>query len=71
MTKRATSDSELVDVREMALILKVPPSWLYERTRKGSRAIPQVRLGKYVRFRADQVVKFFEAQRAGGTRRKR
>ena len=70
MTKRATSDSELVDVREMALILKVPPSWLYERTRKGSNAIPQVRLGKYVRFRPNEVVKFFEAQQLGRSKQR-
>ena len=70
MTRQATSDSGLVDVSEMARLLGVAESWVYERTRKGSWAIPQVRLGKYVRFRPDQVVKFFEAQRAARVRRK-
>ena len=63
-------DTKLVNVQEMARILGVAESWLYERTRRGPKAIPLVRLGKYVRFRPDQVVKFFEAQRAARVKRK-
>lgn len=35
-------------VKETAVFLGVPESWIYERTRKG--AIPVIKLGKYVRF---------------------
>ena len=52
-------DAKLVNVQEMARILGVAESWLYERTRRGSKAIPLVRLGKYVRFHPNEVVKFF------------
>ena len=69
-TQSEQPNTKLVDVREMAQILRVPESWLYERTRRGPKAIPLVRLGKYVRFRPDEVVKFFEAQRGGGARRR-
>ena len=50
----------LVDVREMARILNVPVSWLYDRTRKG--AIPSIRIGKYVRFNSEEVLAFFRAK---------
>jgi excisionase family DNA binding protein len=35
-------------VKEAADLLRVPVSWLYERTRTNS--IPHVKLGKYLRF---------------------
>lgn len=49
----------LITVDEMAQQLKVPVSWIYQRTRLGQKAIPHVRIGKYVRFNADEVVAFF------------
>ena len=39
---------ELLTLAETAALLKVPKSWIYERTRKG--AIPHLKLGKYLRF---------------------
>jgi len=43
---------ELLTVSEIASTLKVPVSWVYERTRKsGSDRIPHIKLGKYLRFR--------------------
>lgn len=56
--------SRLVDVREMARVLNVPVSWLYERTRKG--AIPAIRIGKYVRFNSEEVLTFFRAKSPDG-----
>ena len=50
----------LVNVEEMANILGVPVSWLYQRTRLNT--IPCVRVGKYVRFKPEEVVTFFQAQ---------
>ena len=38
-------------VAEIAGFLKVPVSWVYERTRRrGIDKLPHVRLGKYLRF---------------------
>ena len=43
----------LFTVEEAADTLKLPKSWLYERTRKN--AIPFRRIGKYVRFTAEDI----------------
>ena len=50
----------LATVEQMAEILQVPKSWLYHRTRQGQEAIPHVKLGLYVRFDPDEVIKFFK-----------
>ena len=52
----------LVDVKEMASILGVPASWLYQRTCR--RQIPCLKVGKYVRFDPEEVLDFLKA---GGT----
>ena len=52
---------QLVGVEEMAGILGVPVSWLYQRTRLN--AIPCVRIGKYVRFKPEEVLASFQSQR--------
>jgi excisionase family DNA binding protein len=45
-------EHELLTVPEIASALKVPLSWVYERTRRsGSDRIPHIKLGKYLRFR--------------------
>ena len=51
---------ELITVQELAKKLKVPVSWVYQRTRLGQEAIPHVKMGKYVRFDWDEVVEFLE-----------
>ena len=48
----------LITVEEMAGKLNVPRSWIYQRTRLGPKAIPHVRVGKYIRFNAEDVVAF-------------
>ena len=52
----------LVTPRELAAILKVPVSWLYQRTRLGPAAIPHVKVGKYVRFDPQEVIAFLRSQ---------
>ncbi len=59
MEKRDKTQTNLVDVSEMASILRVPKSWIYQRTRQGQSAIPHVKLGIYVRFDPEEVIKFF------------
>lgn len=52
MGQKGEFGEELLTVSEIASTLKVPVSWVYERTRKsGSDRIPHIKLGKYLRFR--------------------
>jgi excisionase family DNA binding protein len=54
---------ELMTVSEIAAVLKVPNSWVYERTRRrGIERIPHVKLGKYLRFSMPQIRKWLEKQ---------
>jgi len=51
---------KLLTVEELAEILSVPKSWIYDRTRQGQEAIPHHRFGKYVRFDYEQVLDHFK-----------
>ena len=55
----------LVGPKEMANILKVPVSWIYQRTSEGHEAIPFIKMGKYVRFDPGEVIEFFKKQENG------
>ncbi len=58
---------ELLTVDELAQWLKVPPSWIYERTRRrGEGRLPFIKLGKYLRFEAAAVRTYLERQRRSG-----
>lgn len=57
----------LVTPQELAAILKVPVSWIYQRTRLGPEAIPHVRVGKYVRFDPQEVIVFLRPTGKGGS----
>ena len=52
----------LATAQELAAILKVPVSWIYQRTRLGPEALPFIRVGRYVRFDPQQVIAFLEAK---------
>ena len=52
----------LVNADEIARILNVPKTWIYERTRQGQKAIPFIRLGAYVRFQPEVVINFFKSK---------
>jgi excisionase family DNA binding protein len=53
---------ELLTVSEVAAALKVPVSWVYERTRRsGTDQIPHFKLGKYLRFRWPAVRQWLES----------
>ena len=59
--------SRLLTVEEVAGLLNVPVSWVYERTRqRGLNRLPGFRLGKYWRFREAEVFAWLERQHAGG-----
>jgi excisionase family DNA binding protein len=48
---RIVAAQDLMTVSEVAALLKVPVSWVYERTRRpGIEKLPHIKLGKYLRF---------------------
>ena len=52
MGQNPDSAEEQLTVSEVAAALKVPVSWVYERTRRfGTDQMPHFKLGKYLRFR--------------------
>lgn len=58
-------DHGLMDVTETARMLRVPVSWVYERTRRrGRERLPHLKLGKYLRFEIAAVREWLNAQRA-------
>jgi len=52
--------AELLTLDEVVTWLRVPRSWVYERTRKGQ--IPHVKLGKYLRFSRQALAEWLGAQ---------
>ena len=60
---RAQNFHELLTHEEIAARLKVPASWVYEKTRKRCQnPIPSIPMGRYIRFDWDAVVKWLEQQ---------
>jgi|SRR5919108_2298885 excisionase family DNA binding protein len=65
----ATGEKEsnhLLTIQQVAELLHVPVSWVYGRTRKRStQRLPDIRLGKYWRFREEEIHRWIESQRGG------
>jgi excisionase family DNA binding protein len=60
------STQPLLSIEEVAALLNVPVSWVYERTRRrGIHRLPGFRLGKYWRFSQTEVVAWLQRQRGG------
>jgi excisionase family DNA binding protein len=60
----ATLDSELLTREEVATILKLKPSTVYELTRRRTRTpLPFLKVGKYLRFRPSEVYNWLEGCR--------
>ena len=56
----------LLTVHEVAELLRVPVSWVYERTRRrGMERLPHIKIGKYLRFRLREVESYLENLRRG------
>jgi len=51
-------------IDEAAALIRVPKSWLYERTR--TNTVPHVKLGKYLRFDRDELVAWTRQFRRDG-----
>ena len=56
----------LLIAREVAELLAVPESWVREATRDGR--LPHLRLGRYRRYRREEIEAWLEEQRGGGGR---
>ncbi len=57
---------ELLTVEEVAELLRVPRSWVYERSRARSRnRLPHVKLGKYLRFYKADILRYVEKMKRG------
>ena len=58
MDPRIPGDA-LLTVRDVAEVLRVPVSWVYEHARRRSRPrLPSIKIGKYLRFTASDVRAF-------------
>jgi excisionase family DNA binding protein len=54
----------LLTVHDVAGFLRVPPSWVYERTRRRGRdRMPHIKVGKYLRFRREDVLGWLDEYR--------
>lgn len=62
---RVSPESEaLLTVHEVAQLLRVPVTWVYERTRRrGLEALPHLKIGKYLRFRLSDIERYVETLR--------
>ncbi len=66
----AESQETLLTVQDVAEILKVPLSWVYEHTRRnGPGRLPHIKVGKYVRFLNVDISRYVEEMRASDGRR--
>ncbi len=65
-TEQETQEGQFLTVQDVAKLLRVPVSWVYGHTRKRSlERLPGYRLGKYWRFREDEIVAWVKCQRGG------
>jgi excisionase family DNA binding protein len=54
----------LMTVGDVADLLQVPVSWVYDRVRRSARErIPGIKLGKYWRFRRSEVLAWLDARK--------
>jgi excisionase family DNA binding protein len=59
-------ERELLTVEDVAKLLRVPTSWVYERTRRRKiDRLPGIRLGKYWRFVEADIFEWLDRQRTG------
>lgn len=60
------NERELLTIDQVAELLKVPKTWIYQRTReRSSNTIPYYKVGKYLRFKSSEVQGWLQEQRRG------
>ncbi len=58
--------AKLLTLGEAAELLRVPKSWIYQRTRKrGVEKIPYSKFGKYIRFEEEALRDYIKHHRIG------
>lgn len=60
------TEDRLLDAREAAELLNVPIGWVRGHTQSGD--LPHVQLGRYRRYRREELLAFIEQQSSGGDR---
>ncbi len=55
---------EWLTIDEAAALIRVPKSWLYERTR--TNTVPHIKLGKYLRFDQEELLAWTRQFRRDG-----
>jgi hypothetical protein len=56
-------------VGDVARLLNVPVSWVYERCREGAtNPLPHLKLGKYLRFSKSALANYMDSVRRGNPR---
>jgi len=64
-TGEKTDDTQLLSVQEVAKLLHVPVSWVYEHTRpRCANPLPHIKLGKYLRFLPSDITNYLEDARS-------
>jgi excisionase family DNA binding protein len=54
----------ILTIQDVAGLLKVPVSWVYDRLRGNARdRLPGYKLGKYWRFRRAEILAWFQARK--------
>jgi excisionase family DNA binding protein len=61
------SPAPLLDAKQAAALLNVPASWLLAEARAGR--VPSVQLGKYRRFKRDDLLAWLDCRASGPRRR--
>jgi excisionase family DNA binding protein len=62
-TSRNGKTAPLLTVEELHQALKVPKSWIYERTRRKTNSIPHLKVGRYPRFDLTEVKAWLKDQK--------
>jgi excisionase family DNA binding protein len=60
----------LLDVKQVAALLNVPESWIYQHVRaRAEEKLPHFKLGKYIRFSAKAITHWLETHHLSGESR--
>lgn len=63
ISENKNSSKGFLTVEQLARILNVPESWIYDRTRRGGpERIPHFKFGKYIRFSEEEVLNYLQSK---------
>jgi excisionase family DNA binding protein len=66
ITTDSNSQMRLITPEELADWLKVPLSWIYDRTRRGGpERLPMYKIGRYLRFSVPEIEDYLRIKAAG------